>query len=169
MFRENARTRWPRRGGETGLLVMLPASVDRADIATMTNTLREAFLGTGRDVRERRTVTGHAFLVAGRAVGQFEERAGAMRVRLWLSDKERALFEARPTFDRESGWLHVVSDEDVKFVCGLVPSAYRAAASGKASPPSASTVEMPTTAELMEEERKKGASRRPPARPTRTR
>lgn len=135
----------------------------------MTNTLREAFVASGRDVRERKTVTGRAFLVGGRAVGQYEERAGGLRARLWLADKERTAFEARPTFDRESGWLHVVSDDDVKFVCGLVSAAYRSASSGKGSPPSASTVEMPTTAELIGEEKKKGASRRPPVRPTRTR
>lgn len=144
-------------------------AVDRADVATMTNAMREAFVRAGGDVRERKTVSGNAFLTSGRAVGQFEERAGTLRVRLWLPDKERAAFEARPTFDRESGWLHVVSDEDVKFVCGLVPAAYRAAASGKGVPPSASTVEMPTTAELIEEEQKKGAVRRPPSRSVRPR
>jgi hypothetical protein len=143
--------------------------MDRADAATMTNAMREAFLGAGRDVRERKTVSGNAFLVAGRAVGQFQERGGSLRVRLWLMEKERAAFEARPTFDRESGWLHVVSDDDVRFVVGLVPAAYRAAASGKGSPPSASTVEMPTTAELIEEEKKRGAPRRPAARSTRPR
>ncbi len=135
----------------------------------MTNTMREAFLGAGRDVRERRTLTGNAFLSAGRAVGQFEERAGTLRVRLWLPDKERTAFEARPTFDRESGWLHVVSDEDVKFVCQLAPVAYRAAASGKGAPPSASTVEIPTTAKVIEAEKKKVGLRRPAARSSRPR
>lgn len=135
----------------------------------MSNTLREAFMASGRDVRERKTVTGRAFLVGGRAVGQYEERAGALRARLWLTDKERASFEARPTFDRESGWLHVVSDEDVKFVCSLVPAAYRAASAGKGSPPSASTVEMPTATDISVEETKKGASRRPPVRSSRPR
>jgi hypothetical protein len=143
--------------------------MERADMASMTNTLREAFVAAGRDVRERRTVTGRAFLVDGRAIGQFEERSGTLRARLWLADKERAAFEARPTFDRDSGWLHVVSDDDVRFVCGLVPAAYRAAASGKGAPPSATSVEVPTTADLMEEEKKKGASRRPSARPSRSR
>ena len=141
--------------------------MDRADAATMTNAMREAFLGAGQDVRERKTVSGNAFLAAGRAVGQFEERGGALRARLWLPDKERAAFEARPTFDRESGWLHVVSDDDVRFLVGLVPAAYRAASSGKGVPPSATTVEMPTTAELIREEKKKGAPRRPPSRPVR--
>jgi hypothetical protein len=143
--------------------------MERADMASMTNTLREAFVAAGRDVRERRTVTGRAFLVAGRAVGQFEERSGTLRARLWLADKERGAFEARPTFDRDSGWLHVISDDDVRFVCGLVPAAYKAAAAGKGAPPSANTVEVPTTAELIEEEKKKGASRRPSARPSRSR
>lgn len=137
----------------------------------MENTLREAFLAAGRDVRERRTVTGRAFLHDGRAVGQFEERSGGLRVRLWLADKERALFEGRPTFDRESGWLHVVSDDDVKFVAGLVPAAYKAASSGKASPPSASTVELPTAADVLTGEKRKSAAspRRPSERPTRSR
>lgn len=148
---------------------MLRAQVERADLASMTNTLGEAFMGSGRDVRERKTVTGRAFLVSGRAIGQYEERGGALRVRLWLADKERAAFEERPTFDRESGWLHVISNEDVKFVCGLAPAAYRAASAGKGSPPSASTVEVPTAADLMAEERKKGTSRRPSARPSRPR
>jgi hypothetical protein len=142
--------------------------MDRADVATMSNAMREAFLGSGRDVAERKTVTGSAFLVSGRAIGQYEERAGTLRARLWLGDKERAAFESRPTFDRDSGWLHVISDEDVKFVCGLVPAAYRAAASGKAAPPSARSIEMPSS-ELPVEEKKKSAAptRRPPSRPVR--
>jgi len=145
--------------------------VDRADIATLTNTLREAFVRAGTDVRERRTVAGHAFLVSGRAIGQFEERAGALRARLWLPDNERSTFEARPTFDRESGWLHVISDDDVRFVSGLAAAAYRAASSGKGSPPSASTVEMPNAGppQVSDEERKRPASRRPPTRATRPR
>ena len=135
----------------------------------MMNTLRQAFLASSDEVNERRTVAGHAFLAGGRAVGQFEARANMLRARLWLADKDRAVFESRPTFDRESGWLHVVSDDDVRFVCGLVPAALKAASSGRAAPPSASTVEMPTTARdiASAEERKRGASRRPSARPTR--
>ena len=147
------------------------ASVERADLATMENTLREAFRAAGGDVRERRTVTGRAFLVGGRAIGQFEERSGGLRVRLWLADRERMTFEGRPTFDRESGWLHVVSDQDVKFVAGLVPAAYKAATSGKASPPSASTVEMPTAPVMDTGGKGKSAAspRRSPVRPTRSR
>ena len=141
--------------------------MDRANVATMSNAMREAFLGAGRDVAERRTVTGNAFLVSGRALGQFEERAGTLRVRLWLGDKERATFESRPTFDRDSGWLYVISDDDVTFVCGLAPAAYRAGSSGKAAPPSARSVEMPTS-EMPGEEKKKGAAtRRPASRPVR--
>jgi hypothetical protein len=149
--------------------------MDRADVATLSNTMREAFLGSGRDVAERKTVTGNAFLVSGRAIGQFEERGGTLRVRLWLGDKERAAFEGRPTFDRDSGWLHVISDEDVKFVCGLAAAAYRAAASGKAAPPSARSVELPSSEMPARvppegsEEKKKGAPRRPAARSMRPR
>lgn len=143
--------------------------VERADIATMMNGLREAFLASGREIRERGTVAGTAFLVGGRAVGQYEARGGMLRVRLWLTDTERATFEARPTFDRESGWLHVVSNEDVKFVSSLVPAAYRAASAGKGSPPSASTVEMPSATDVAGEGTKKGASRRPPVRSSRSR
>jgi hypothetical protein len=147
------------------------AAVERADLLSMENTLREAFVATGSDVRERRTVTGRAFLVDGRALGQFEERAGVLRVRLWLGERERASFEGRPTFDRESGWLHLVSDDDVRFVAGLLPAAYKAAASGKATPPSASTLEMPTAADITIEEKKKSAAspRRSSARTTRSR
>jgi hypothetical protein len=148
--------------------------MDRADAATMTNSMREAFLASGRDVAERKTVTGNAFLVSGRAIGQFEERAGLLRVRLWLGDKERAAFEGRPTFDRDSGWLHVISDDDVRFVCGLAPVAYRAAVSGKGAPPSARAVEMPSNEMPARvppggsEEKKKGAAtRRPPSGPAR--
>lgn len=135
----------------------------------MMNTLREAFLAADREVNERRTVAGHAFLMGGRAVGQFEARANMLRARLWLADKERAVFEARPTFDRDSGWLHLVSDDDVRFVCSLVPAAFKAASSGRAAPPSARTVEMPTTTRDLAgaSERKRGAPRRPSARPTR--
>jgi hypothetical protein len=144
--------------------------VGRADLIAMENTLREAFVAAGRDVRERGTVTGRAFLFDGRAVGQYEKRSGGLRVRLWLGEKERATFEARPTFDRESGWLHVISDEDVKFVARLIPAAYKAASSGKASPPSASTVELPTAAEIIVEKKRGAASpRRPSERPTRSR
>jgi len=137
----------------------------------MENKLREAFVAVGRDVRERKTVSGRAFLIDGRAVGQFEERGGVLRARLWLGDKERATFESRATFDRESGWLHVVSDDDVRFIASLVPAAYKAASSGKASPPGASTVEMPTRPDIPVEAKKKGAAspRRPSARPTRSR
>ena len=145
--------------------------MDRAAIAVMSDRLREVFLRAGADVQERKTVTGLAFLVNGRAIGQFEERAGGLRARLWLTDKDRATFEKRPTFDHESGWLHVVSDGDVTFIAGLVASAYKGAASGKAAPPSARVAELPTTEDtvMAEEEKKKGASRRPSARTTRTR
>lgn len=130
--------------------------MERADLETLKDTLRDALLKSGREVRERKTVAGRAFLVDGRAVGQFEERNGSLRVRLWLADEERAAFEARPTFHRESGWLLVVSDDDVTFVCGLATAAFRAASAGKGSPPSASTVEIAD----MDGEEKKGGSRR---------
>lgn len=145
--------------------------MDRADFATTTNVLREAFLKSGPDVRERKTVAGHAFLVSGRAIGQFEERAGGLRARLWLTDKERAAFEGRPTFDRESGWLLVISDDDVRFVSALAQTAHRAASSGKGTPPSASTIEMPNAlaAEVADDKRKASATRRAPTRPTRSR
>ncbi len=147
----------------------------------MSNALREAFLAAGKDIEEKRTVTGSAFLTAGRAVGQFETRANVLRVRLWLADKERRAFEGRPTFDADSGWLHVVSDEDVGFVRGLVTAAHRAAVSGSAAAPSAPRpagaaawttepsasehrrVTAPTEAEKPVE-KKKGAYRRPPPR-----
>lgn len=133
----------------------------------MVNTLREAFLASGKDTQEKRTVAGHAFLVGGRAVGQIERRANAIRARLWLPDKERTTFEARPTFDHESGWLYVVSDEDVQFVSELARTAHRAAAAGErgVSPPGARTVEIapltrPTAALAA---KKKTASRRSPS------
>lgn len=134
------------------------------------NTIRDAF-GRAGDVRERSLVAGRAFLhPSGRAIAQVEERGGTLRARVWLADKERAAFEARPTFDRESGWLHVVSDDDVRFVCGLAPAAYGAATNGRASPPSASTVEVSEATPAPDEEKRKGAGpRRPPSRTMRTR
>ena len=143
------------------------APMERTDLGTMTNAMREALLGAGPDVRERPLVNGHAFLhPSGRAMGHIEERAGTLRARLWLPAKERSAFEARPTFDRQSGWIHVVSDEDVRFVSGLAPAAYRAATSGTAALPNASTVEVTP---VSTDEKKKGAVRRPPSRTTRTR
>ena len=100
----------------------------------MTNALREAFLAAGNDIEEKRTATGSAFFTDGHAIGQYETRANVLRARLWLPDKERAKLEARPTYDADSGWLHVVSDEDVAFVRGLIPSAQRSAASGAGAP-----------------------------------
>lgn len=117
--------------------------MDRADVAALANALREAFLAGGKEMRERKTVTGQAFLLAERAVGQIDVRANVVRARLWLSEKDRQRFEARPTFDAESGWLHVVSDEDVEFVRSLVPAACRAASSGvETAPPSPRGVEV---------------------------
>ncbi len=117
--------------------------MDRADVAALANALREAFLAGGKDMRERKTVTGQAFLLGGHAVGQIDVRANVVRARLWLPQKERERFETRPTFDGESGWLHVVSDEDVEFVRALVPVASRAAATGgKAAPPAPHGVEV---------------------------
>lgn len=136
----------------------------------MTDRLREAFVSAGADVRERSLVAGRAYLhPSGRAIAQVEERAGTLRARVWLSDRERAALESRPTFDRSSGWIHLVSDDDVRFVCGLAAAAYRAATTGRASPPSASTVEIGSRGRPGEEEKKKGAlPRRPPSRTTRS-
>jgi hypothetical protein len=106
--------------------------VERADIAGLTNALREAFVAAGKDVEEKRTVTGSAFFTSGHAIGQYEVRANVVRARLWLGDKERKSVETRPTFDPSSGWLHVVSNDDVAFVRGLAPAAYKGAASGAA-------------------------------------
>ena len=103
----------------------------RTDIAAMASALRDAFASAGPKVEERRTGTGRAYLVEGRVVGQVDETPGSLRVRMWLVDKDRGVFEGRPTFDAQSGWMVVVSDEDVGFVRELVPVAYRAAAEGK--------------------------------------
>ncbi len=110
--------------------------MDRADVAALANSLREAFLAAG-DVRERKTVTGQAFLLGGHAVGQIDVRANVVRARLWLPEKERQRFESRPTFDPESGWLHVVSADDVGFLRDLLPVACRAAAAGSDTAPPA--------------------------------
>ena len=99
----------------------------------MSNAVREAFLAAGKDIEEKRTATGSAFFIAGHAIGQYETRASVLRARLWLADKERAKLESRPTFDADSGWLHVVSDEDVALLRGLVTVAYRSASSGGAT------------------------------------
>ena len=96
----------------------------------MSSALRESFLAAGKEVEEKRTATGSAYFTAGHAIGQYETRANVLRARLWLSDKDRQKLEARPTFDADSGWLHVVSDEDVAFVRGLLASAYRSASGG---------------------------------------
>jgi hypothetical protein len=142
----------------------------RADIATTVNTLREAFLASGKGTHEKRTVAGHAFLVDGRAVGHIERRANAVRARLWLPDKERKAFEARPTFDRESGWLYVVSAEDVAFVREMAKVAHRAAAAGERgiSPPGASKVEItpatPAPAAMSGIKKKTASPRRPSMR-----
>lgn len=156
--------------------------MERADIAGMSNALRESFLAAGKDIEEKRTATGNAFFTAGHAIGQYESRANVLRVRLWLPDKDRAKLEARPTFDADSGWLHVVSDEDVAFLRGLVATAYRSATSGGASAaPSAPRRPVDATARTVQSaergrvtssmsatesvvEKKKGASRRPPSR-----
>lgn len=117
--------------------------MDRADVAALANALREAFLAGGEDMRERKTVTGQAFLLSGRAVGQIDVRANVVRARLWLPERDRQRFEARPTFDPESGWIHVVSREDVEFVRKLVPVACRAAAAGTdAAPPAPRGIEV---------------------------
>ena len=110
--------------------------MERVDIAGMGNALREAFRAAGKDIEEKRTAMGSAFFARGHAIGQFETRANVLRARLWLADKERSKLEARPTYDPDSGWLHVVSDEDVAFVRTLVPSALRSAASGSGNPSS---------------------------------
>ncbi|MDE3100968.1 MAG: hypothetical protein KGJ98_01900 [Chloroflexota bacterium] len=116
--------------------------MDRADVAALANALREAFLADGGEMRERKTVTGEAFLLGEHAVGQIDVRANVVRARLWLSDEDRRRFEARPTFDPESGWLHVVSDEDVELVRSLIPAASRTAASGAdAAPPAPRSVD----------------------------
>lgn len=115
--------------------------MDRADIVTMANELREAFLSGGADISEKRTVTGGAFFVAGHALGQVERKPNSLRVRLWLADKDRRTFEQRPTFDADSGWLHVVSQEDIGFIRGLIPLAHKAALSGSATATSSPTSE----------------------------
>ena len=97
----------------------------------MASALRDAFASAGPGVEERRTGTGRAFLVEGRALGQVDEGSGSLRVRMWLVAGDRPAVEARPTFDPQSGWMVVVSDDDVGFVRELMPSAYRAAAKGE--------------------------------------
>lgn len=160
--------------------------MERADVVSLVNSLREAFLAAGADVREKPTVTGGAFLVDGRALGRVDVRVSTVRVRLWLPERERRSFEARPTFDPESGWLHVVSEEDVTFTRGLIDLAYRASSerdpvkpsapraaaeparratqtvAGRASPPA-------TSAERASPEKKKRAAPAAPLRTKRTR
>jgi hypothetical protein len=156
--------------------------VERADIAGMSNALREAFLAAGKDIEEKRTATGSAFFTAGHAIGQYETRANVLRSRLWLADKERAKVESRPTFDADSGWLHVVSEEDVAFLRGLVQIAYKSASSATAAPsaprqpigtPAPWTVEMSerkrvapaaSPADKTVEKKKSAALRRPPTK-----
>jgi len=104
----------------------------------MANELREAFLSGGPDITEKRTVTGEAFFVAGHALGQVERKPNSLRVRLWLADKERKAFEGRPTFDADSGWLHIVSKEDIGFIRSLIPGAHKAALRGSATATSSS-------------------------------
>ena len=145
----------------------------------MNNALREAFLAAGKDIEERRTGSGSAFFTAGHAIGQLESRATALRARLWLVDKERQKLEARPTFDADSGWLHVVSDEDVAFLRILIGVAHRSAASGNAAaappaprPAAQPWAVLPEPAERRKVtapadpalEKKKGAVRRPPTK-----
>lgn len=103
----------------------------------MASALRDAFASAGPDVQERRTGTGRAFLVEGRVLGQVDESSGSLRVRMWLVAGDRPAVEQRPTFDAQSGWMVVVSDDDVGFVRQLLPAAYRAAAKGEetAAPP----------------------------------
>lgn len=102
----------------------------------MASALRDAFASADPKVEERRTGTGRAYLVSGRMVGQVDERSGAVRVRMWLADRDRTSFQRRPTFDEQSGWMVVVSDDDVDFVRELVPAACRAALEGRATPAS---------------------------------
>lgn len=143
--------------------------MDRADVAALANALREAFLAAGKDMRERKTVTGQAFLLGGHAVGQIDVRANVVRARLWLPEKERQRFESRPTFDPESGWLHVVSDDDVGFLRTLLPVACRTAASGgEAAPPAPRGVEIAPPRETAATKRRT-ASAALPSRPRRTR
>ena len=149
----------------------------------MSNALREAFVAAGKDIEEKRTATGSAFFTGGHAIGQYETRANVLRARLWLPDKERSKLEARPTYDPDSGWLHVVSDEDVAFLRGLLPSALRSGASGSGAPssprrPAGSvapwTVEAPTErrrvsaaasgSDKTAEKKKSAAPRRPSTR-----
>ena len=143
--------------------------MERADIAAMVESLREAFLASGEGVREKRTVTGRAFLLEDRAIGQIDVRAGALRTRVWLPDRERRAFGSRPTFDSDSGWLHVVSDDDVQFVRRILPLAHRAVKNGTALPAGTRAVEQAAPEAALAGEKKRGASRRPPSSPTRPR
>lgn len=103
----------------------------RTDIAAMASALRDAFASAGPEVEERRTGTGRAFLVGGRVIGQVDEGSGSLRVKMWLVAGDRSAVERRPTFDPRSGWMVVVSDDDVGFVRELAPGAYRAASKGE--------------------------------------
>lgn len=142
--------------------------MERADIAAMAESIREAFLSAGDGIREKRTVTGRAFLVEDRAIGQTDVRAGTLRTRIWLPDKERRAFESRPTFDLDSGWLHLVSDDDIQFVRNILPVAYRAVRAGTALPSGTRSVG-PESETAAAGEKKRGASRRPPSRSIRPR
>jgi hypothetical protein len=97
----------------------------------MASALRDVFASAGPDIEERRTGTGRAFLVSGRVIGQVDEGSGSLRVKMWLVAGDRPAVERRPTFDPQSGWMVVVSDDDVGFVRELVPAAYRAASKGE--------------------------------------
>ena len=97
----------------------------------MASALRDAFASAGPEVEERRTGTGRAFLVSGRVIGQVDEGSGSLRVKMWLVAGDRSAVARRPTFDPQSGWMVVVSDDDVGFVRELAPGAYRAASKGE--------------------------------------
>lgn len=128
----------------------------------MASALRDALASCGSDVTEKRTGTGRAFLVAGRALAQLDESVLGLRVRLWLPQKERRAVERRPTFDTDSGWLHVVSDGDVAFVQSLLPVAYRAAATGEfGAAPTGRAERAPAQPVSAAPEKKEGGSRRP--------
>ena len=97
----------------------------------MASALRDAFASAGPEVEERRTGTGRAFLAGGRVFGHVDEGSGSLRVKMWLVAGDKAAVERRPTFDPQSGWMVVVSDDDVGFVRELAPGAYRAASKGE--------------------------------------
>lgn len=137
----------------------------RTDVAAMSSRLRDAFASAGSDVDERRTGTGRAFLVSGRALAQLDDGPSLLRVRLWLLEKDRRAVEGRPTFDSGSGWLHVVSDDDVAFIRGLIPLAYRAAAKGEAGAAPTGPGETPWDVAAPARESRTAAARPAPTRP----